>query len=393
MAALSRNMINKLLLKRSAVRLDQSGAHPIYQFSLRGDELLEIADISRIDRTSENILTGYQRPAVKKHIQEISDYLDGEEIIFPNSIILALSSTTKFKQSRGPRTNDGPGVTGTLEIQLPGASGRKPGWIVDGQQRALAIAQSKKPHLPIPVNAFVTDDLEIQRDQFLRVNSAKPLPRGLVTELLPEVSLALPSRLAARRIPSLICSMLNDEKDSPFHKLIRRPSCSDDISKQALVADNSIINMIQESISSPTGCLFPYRNMATGETDCNAIYEIIAIYWKAVRQTFPNAWGVSPTKSRLLHGVGVRAMGRLMDKIMPYINISNRQSLALVERELQIIAPICRWTEGTWDELSIEWNELQNVPRHIHLLSNFLIRYYVKSKTPKDLFTLENSTT
>jgi hypothetical protein len=50
----------------------------------------------------------------------------------------------------------------------------------------------------VPVVAFVTDDLELQRDQFLRVNNTKPLPRGLVTELLPEVHLPISPRLSSR---------------------------------------------------------------------------------------------------------------------------------------------------------------------------------------------------
>ncbi|MCP9784954.1 DGQHR domain-containing protein DpdB [Cyanobium sp. N5-Cardenillas] len=371
------------LLKRSAVRLDQGGVHPIYQFSLRGDELLEIADISRIDRSSSNHLSGYQRPAVRQHIREIAEYLDGADVIFPNSIIVALASSTKFKMCRGPKSNDGPGVNGTLEIELPSGNGRKPGWIVDGQQRALAIALSNKPDLPIPVNAFVTDDLEIQRDQFLRVNSAKPLPRGLVTELLPDVSTMLPQRLAARRVPSLICTMLNDEQESPFYMLIRRPSTAATSKKMALIADNSIVNMLHESIGSPTGCLFPYRNIATGETDCAAIYEVVATYWAAVKLMFPEAWGLPPTKSRLLHGVGVRAMGRLMDKIMPMIPIGRHNSIRRVQGELEAVASICKWTTGTWDDLNLEWNELQNVPRHIHALSNLLIRHYVQARMPK----------
>ena len=39
----------------------------------------------------------------------------------------------------------------------------------------------------VPVNAFIADDVPSQRDQFLRVNNTRPLPRGLITELLPEV--------------------------------------------------------------------------------------------------------------------------------------------------------------------------------------------------------------
>ena len=177
-------------------------------FTLTGKELLEIADISRISRDNAGKLIGYQRADVKRHIQDIVEYLNQDEIVFPNSIILALSSRVKFKQSRGPSVGDGLASSGILEIPLAKNGGRKPAWIVDGQQRILALSKCKRNDLPIPVNAFVADDVELQRDQFLRVNSSKPLPRGLITELLPEVSSMLPANLSAKRMPSAICDWL-----------------------------------------------------------------------------------------------------------------------------------------------------------------------------------------
>ena len=370
------------LLKRRALRLAQ-GECPIYQFSLRGDELLEIADISRIERDEGGKLLGYQRPGVRQHIRGITEYLDQKngKIIFPNSIILALSSGVRFIKSRGPNVGDGLVEAGTLEIEIPSGGSRKPAWIVDGQQRALAISQCKRKDLPIPVNAFVTDDVETQRDQFLRVNNAKPLPRGLVSELLPEVTTSLPRNLAARQIPSSLCNLLNSDKGSPFRGLIRRTSTPAGERRRAVVTDNSVIHMIQESISSPTGCLFPHRNIATGETDHDAILQVLVTYWSAVKQVFPEAWGRAPSKSRLMHGAGIRAMGRLMDKIMSSMIMSRRGVAGRVEAEIRTIAPICRWTKGQWDELGdMPWDAVQNVPRHINALSNLLIRAYVHGR-------------
>ena len=42
----------------------------------------------------------------------------------------------------------------------------------------------------------------------------------------------------------------------------------------------------------------------------------LVLYWSAVRDTFPEAWGKPPTESRLMHSAGIRAMGALMDQIM-----------------------------------------------------------------------------
>ena len=35
-------------------------------------------------------LIGYQRPEVRQHVQEITEYLDGDQVLFPNPIIIAL---------------------------------------------------------------------------------------------------------------------------------------------------------------------------------------------------------------------------------------------------------------------------------------------------------------
>jgi DGQHR domain-containing protein len=369
------------IIRRRALRLEQDPAHPLYLFSLTGDELLAIADISRISRNDAGKLIGYQRPEVKRHIQDIVEYLDGDHVLFPNSFILALSSGVRFRSSRGPGARDGLSTSGVLEIPLPKASQAKPAWIVDGQQRAIALSKSKHRGFPIPVNAFVADEVDLQRDQFLRVNNAKPLPRGLITELLPEVSSPLPARLSAKKIPSAICDWLNRSEASPFFGLIRRASTPRADKSQTIITDTSVVTMLEESLTHPTGCLFPYRNIATGETDFEGICSVLVAYWTAVKKVFPDAWGKPPEKSRLMHGAGVRAMGRLMDRIMPAIDANGHKAVEQVERELRRIAPACRWTSGTWDDMNdLPWNEVENVPRHIRLLSSVLVRAYVQAK-------------
>ena len=372
---------SKKLLKR-ALRIDQDKERSLYLFSLKGHELLAIADISRVSRDDTGKLIGYQRPEVKKHVMDIANYLNGEMVLFPNSIILALSSLVKFRSSRGPQVKDGDATAGTIEIPYPiTAAARKPAWIVDGQQRALAISKASRQDIPVPISAFVTDEVELQRDQFLRVNNTKPLPRGLITELLPEVSFPLPANMAVRKIPAALCNWLNDDPPSPFFGLIRRASTPKGFQSKTVVADSSIAKMVEESLVQPSGCLFPFRNVATGETDLNGIAIILMTYWSAVKNVFPEAWGASPTKSRLMHGVGILAMGRLMNKIMGSFNPSVGDGIKYVEQELGLISKHCRWTSGIWEDLGgLPWNELQNVHRHISLLSNYLIRKYIESK-------------
>ncbi len=362
------------VLRRRALCIEQTKSGPLYLLTLRADEIFEIAEVTRINRSRSDELIGYQRAEVRRHVEDILEYLNGDDVLFPNSLILALTPSARFRRSRGPENDDGLAKAGILEIPLPVEGGAKPAWIVDGQQRALALSRAERRDFPVPVSAFVADTVSQQRDQFLRINNAKPLPRGLVAELLPEVSIPLPRSLAAKQVPSEICGLLNSEPGSPFRGLIRRASTPR--GSGAVITDTSVIEMLRESSSSPAGCLFPHRNLATGETDFDAMWQVVVLYWGAVKDAFPDAWGRPPEQSRLMHGVGIRAMGRLMDKVMGPVRPADPSAQAYVAAALAKIAPACRWTSGCWEELGLQWNDVENTSRSQRVLANFLIRIY-----------------
>jgi len=370
-----------IVVRRRALRIFQEADHPVYLFTLRADELSKIADIVRASRDNGGDLIGYQRPEVRKHVANILEYLNSNngQVLFPNSIILAMSSAVRFTSTRGPRV-DGQGLAaaGTLQFTVPREGDPKPAWIVDGQQRAVALSRCKRRDFPVLVSAFIADDIETQREQFLRVNSTKPLPRGLISELLPKVTTVLPANLAARRAPAALCDILARDPESPFHGLIRRSSGTAKRSPAEVVSDTALMQVIQESLSYPSGCLFAYRNLATGETDFDGVRHLLFVYWTAVRETFPDAWGKPPTQSRLMHSAGLRAMGKLMDRIMATVDIRRADALSRVRKELAALRSICNWTSGRWDPLNgLRWDELQNVPAHVRMLSNLLLRAHM----------------
>jgi len=239
--------------------------------------------------------------------------------------------------------------------------------------------RSRRRDFPVAINAFVADEAHVQREQFLRVNSTKPLPRGLITELLPEIETILPPDLAARRVPSALCDLLNCDPESPFRGMILRTSSSA-TDRGQIVSDTALTRVLQESLNSPAGCLFAYRNLATNETDLKGVRSVLLTYWNAVKRTFPEAWGLPPTRSRLMHSVGLRVMGRLMDRVMASIDPSDPMASALARHELARIRPICHWTNGVWEGLSLRWSEVQNVPSHVRRLSNVVLGAYLAGK-------------
>ena len=81
-----------------------------------------------------------------------------------------------------------------------------------------------------------------------------------------------------------------------------------------------------------------------------------------------------------MHGAGIRAMGRLMDRVMGSVRTDEKGASAQVKRELHRVKDVCRWTEGAWEDLGgLRWNEVQNVPTHVKVLSNFLVRAYLQN--------------
>lgn len=350
-----------------AIRTRQGKAE-VYAFFLPGSRLLEIGEISRLGLRDNGTIDGFQRPEIRSHVRNIVEYLDRGPALFPNSIILALAPGTRFSAARGTKPNavDRSSEAGTLSIPI--RPGRKAGWIVDGQQRTLALAETCNADLAVPVVAFVSGDLSIHREQFILVNKARPLSPRLIDELLPQVGAILPRDLSVRRVPSALCNALNTEADSPFCGLIRRPSCD---GPRAVVMDSSLIKVMRRSIQDPRGALAACV-ASDGSADLDAMFRLMVGYWTAVKDVFPDAWGLPPDRSRLMHAAGIEAMGVLMDQVMTRYD-PHADSYGAVRTILRHLAPVCRWTSGRWETLDRAWNDIQCTSKDVRALSNLLV--------------------
>lgn len=360
-------MSGRQFLKVRAVRAEQGEGVGIFAFFLFGADVNRVADISRIRREDQN-LKGFQRREIRDHVKDIAAFLDSGPVLFPNAIILALSPEVDFASARGktPGQLCDVGDAGTLSIPIY-PEGRRAAWIVDGQQRSLALSEARNPEIAVPVIGFVSDALTTQREQFILVNKSRPLPTRLINELLPEVSVLLPRDLAARKLPSALCEALNSDPASPFHGLIKRES-----ERTGVVTDSALIETMKASLKTHAGALGQFRHNGSG-SDTGAMYEALLLYWSAVRDTFPEAWGLPPTASRLMHSAGIRAMGALMDSVMFRADAVADKGAA-VRETLARLATHCRWTVGTWEGLGLEWNEIQSTSQHIARLTDHLIQ-------------------
>src|SRR5215472_15312603 len=248
-------------LRLPALEVRQGDGRVLYSFAVDGKVLPSFAAISRIRRDGDAEVEGYQRPEVLSHIASIRRYLESEAPMIPNALVVAFDKRVQFEPLPGaPRVSYA--RPGTLVIpasaDLPDED--KPGWIVDGQQRSAAIRDARIDSFPVVVTAFITESDQDQRSQFILVNSAKPLPKGLIYELLPATSGALPVALQARRFPAVLLRRLNGQVRSPLYRKIRTPT-----TPEVIVKDNSILKMVEHSLSD--GALYSFRDPATGSGD------------------------------------------------------------------------------------------------------------------------------
>ena len=357
-----------------ALEIQQGRGRRLYTFAMDGKLVPDIATVSRVRRDEDALLHGYQRPEVLAHVAAIRKYIESDASpLLPNAIVIAFDDRVRFEA--GPSDSDSPDYvrTGTLIIPvIDGADHDRPGFIVDGQQRSAAIRDADIAAFPVTISAFITNETADQRSQFILVNSTKSLPKGLIPELLPGASGALPTPLRVRQLPATLLERLNFDDRSPLNRMIQTPT-----NPSGVIKDNSVLRMLETSLSD--GALYRFRN---DEALPNTGYMLTVLFnfWTAVAAVFPDAWNKPPRKSRLMHGAGIISMGYMMDAIT-HVREQNDGIVDVEEytADLKSIADDCHWTDGEWtfsDGVIRRWNDIQNTPRDIKRVADFLqVRY------------------
>jgi DGQHR domain-containing protein len=374
-------------LRLPAVEVHQSPGRKLYSFAVDGKLVHRFATISRVSRQEDGGLHGYQRPEVLSHIEEIRNYLESDSPMVPNAVVLAFDSRVRFEGMPGALTTDysRPGLL-IIPLEEDLLDERKPGFIVDGQQRLAAIREASVERFPLCVTAFITNDVRQQTEQFILVNSTKPLPKGLIYELLPRTDAQLPSLLHRRKLPANLLERLNLDKNSPLQGMIHTAT-----NPTGIIKDNSILKMLENSLSD--GALYQFRKPGSQEADVESMLKLLRNYWGAVASVFKAAWGLQPKKSRLMHGAGIVSMGFIMDAISDRLHDSRIPTEAQYVEDLSPLKDLCRWTAGYWDfggGQQRKWNELQNTSKDIELLANHLITQY-KSRVWNQVEKAESS--
>ncbi len=357
-------------MMKSCIQIKQSDFNDVVITSMNIQDIERVCMISRVHRNDTQQLIGYQRAEVSSHIDNIARYLSDEKAVIPNSIIICFNSSTSISINEN-------GI-GTLKIP----TNIRTGLIIDGQQRVAALRKSGRNDFYFPVTIFITDDEEFERTQFLLINSAKPLSKSLVYELIPYVKSGLTSPLMRKKMPSKIIQYLNYDKLSPLYgyiKLNTNPS--------GIIADNSIMKFIDNSLRE--GALYDFLSFSNGEFEednFKKAIEYINGFFSSVHEVFPQDWGRKPRESRLFHGAGIICLGQIFDEIYyeykhKMVNVSFKE---FAVEMLSKLKPICHWSSGVWDfgvdlegvPIKRKWNQIQNIPTDISMLSRYLLIKY-----------------
>jgi hypothetical protein len=80
-----------------------------------------------------------------------------------------------------------------------------------------------------------------------------------------------------------------------------------------------------------------------------------------------------------MHGAGIVSLGFVMDAIADRHRQTGTPTKEQFLEDLEPLREVCCWTDGHWEfgpGAVRKWNEIQNTPKDIQLLANFLLVQY-----------------
>ena len=87
--------------KFNAIAPKQGAQKKVFGISCSASQVLQFADLDRIGREEDGSLRGFQRSQVQSHINEIKQYLERDDAILPNAIVVAFTSNVSIREVEG----------------------------------------------------------------------------------------------------------------------------------------------------------------------------------------------------------------------------------------------------------------------------------------------------
>src|SRR5262249_13895773 len=84
-------------LQVPALRVRQGKNRILFSFAVDGKLLSRFVTITRVSRAASGVIAGYQRPEVLSHINEIRSYLESDDPMIPNAVVVAFDDRVRFE--------------------------------------------------------------------------------------------------------------------------------------------------------------------------------------------------------------------------------------------------------------------------------------------------------
>src|SRR5262245_38490405 len=98
-----------------ALEVLQGASQRLYSFAIDGKLLGSFVTVSRVKRNDSGSILGYQRPEVISHIAEIRNYIESDDPMIPNALVIAFDDRVRFEPAE-EADSDSDARAGTLII-------------------------------------------------------------------------------------------------------------------------------------------------------------------------------------------------------------------------------------------------------------------------------------
>lgn len=284
------------------VKLNQND-HDILLFKISAVDLLDIAIFKPREEDRE---TGIQRDWNVSRSKEIAEYIDGDDAVIPNNIIINIKSDNLY-------TDNGKLCLRKIKSSV---------FVIDGQHRLRAFAYANKKDFELPVAAFIDLTWAEIAEIFVKINYyQKSVNKSLVYDLLGISSEIFPDFKEAHSI----VQVLNDSMNSPWFGLIKMLGIGKGVITQATFINALTKYKILDEV---------LKDFSTSEKAL-----ILTNYFDAIKNSFVSEWGNKT--SIISKSIGFHAFMSIFPSVFKYITTKHESfESSVIEEYLMPIRSI-----------------------------------------------------
>ncbi len=288
----------------NAIKIDQK-ERPILIFSLPANDLRALAYYNQRELDRKD---GIQREFNQQRSKEIADYLEEDDAVLANNIIINLELEKNGLTFEDIYDEAKKELKIGILINKSKKDHKKTAFVIDGQHRLRAFELSHQNTFPLVVSAMMDLSLAEIAEIFVKINYyQKPVNKSLVFDLLGISKKMFPNYFILHNV----VEKLNDDMASPFYGNVKMLGTGKGYVSQASLISAIEKYKIRESLKS--------INIKPTE---DVLYNLIWNYFEAVKSSFPEFWG---EKKILSKNIGIRAMFKVMDFILKETSMKKQE--------------------------------------------------------------------